>query len=113
MKRVLITGAAGFIGSSIAIKLKDEGLKLILVDNLSKGRKENLNELANELIIGDLSDEIMNQWGQKTIEVLPGTPGDQFEIYSTNSPLENVLGRPTIKIYEGLRLWKKEIESKY
>ena len=57
MKRVLITGAAGFIGSSLAKKLKDDGFELILIDNLSKGKKENLNQLANELIIGDLSYE--------------------------------------------------------
>ena len=68
---------------------------------------------GQSLTVKILIDEIMNQWGPKTIEVLPGTPGDQFEVYSTNSALEKVLGRPTIKIYEGLRLWKKEIESKF
>ena len=38
MKRILITGAAGFIGFHLARKLFDEGHELILVDNLSRGR---------------------------------------------------------------------------
>lgn len=36
MKNVLITGGAGFIGSSIAIKLLNTGYKVTVLDNLSK-----------------------------------------------------------------------------
>ena len=34
-KTVLVTGAAGFIGSSISIKLLDNGYKVVGVDNLN------------------------------------------------------------------------------
>ena len=34
-KNVLITGGAGFIGSSIALKLVDKGYKVTILDNLS------------------------------------------------------------------------------
>lgn len=43
---ILITGGAGFIGSHIADKLIKRGYKIIIVDNLSSGRKENLNSKA-------------------------------------------------------------------
>jgi UDP-glucose 4-epimerase len=41
--KILITGGAGFIGSHIVDKLITEGYKVIVVDNLSTGKKENLN----------------------------------------------------------------------
>jgi len=43
---VLVTGGAGFIGSNIVDGLIKEGHKAIVVDNLSTGKKENLNEKA-------------------------------------------------------------------
>jgi UDP-glucose 4-epimerase len=43
---VLVTGGAGFIGSNIVDRLIEEGHKVIVVDNLSTGKKENLNEKA-------------------------------------------------------------------
>jgi len=43
---VLVTGGAGFIGSNIVDGLIEEGHKVIVVDNLSTGKKENLNEEA-------------------------------------------------------------------
>ena len=35
MKKVLITGGAGFIGSNLAIKLLDKGYKVAVLDNLN------------------------------------------------------------------------------
>ena len=35
MKHVLITGGAGFIGSNVALKLVDQGVKVTVLDNLS------------------------------------------------------------------------------
>ena len=36
MKKVLITGGAGFIGSNLALKLKNKGYEVVVLDNLSK-----------------------------------------------------------------------------
>lgn len=36
MERVLITGGAGFIGSNVALKLVDKGMKVTVLDNLSE-----------------------------------------------------------------------------
>ena len=43
---VLVTGGAGFIGSHVVEGLLKEGLSLIVVDNLSTGKIENLNPNA-------------------------------------------------------------------
>ena len=43
---ILITGGAGFIGSHIADIFIDNNYKVIVADNLSTGRKENINDKA-------------------------------------------------------------------
>ncbi len=44
--KVLVTGGAGFIGSHIVDALIEDGHKVIVVDNLSTGFKENVNSKA-------------------------------------------------------------------
>jgi UDP-glucose 4-epimerase len=44
--KILVTGGAGFIGSNLVDKLIDEGYKVFIIDNLSSGKKENINKKA-------------------------------------------------------------------
>jgi UDP-glucose 4-epimerase len=44
--RVLLTGGAGFIGSHVADRLLTRGHKVVVVDDLSSGKKENVPEEA-------------------------------------------------------------------
>ena len=54
MKKILITGVAGFIGSHLAKRFIQEGYKVYGIDNLSNGKIENVpNEV--EFINIDLS----------------------------------------------------------
>ena len=46
MKKVLVTGGAGFIGSNLVDKLIEQGIEVIVLDNLSTGKKENINPKA-------------------------------------------------------------------
>lgn len=56
MKKVLVTGGAGFIGSNLVDALVERGDEVIVIDNLSTGKKENLNPAAkfHELDIRNL-----------------------------------------------------------
>lgn len=71
MKKILITGGAGFIGSHLCKKLLDEGHEVICVDNFFTGNKNNILPLLDnkkfELIRHDVTfplyveiDEIYN-----------------------------------------------------
>ena len=57
--QVLVTGGAGFIGSSIVRALVKRGDRVRVLDNLSTGRRQNLGEVAAdvELVEGDIRDE--------------------------------------------------------
>lgn len=44
--KVLVTGGAGFIGSHLVDRLIQDGQEVVIVDNLSSGKKENINKQA-------------------------------------------------------------------
>jgi UDP-glucose 4-epimerase len=44
--KILVTGGAGFIGSHLTDLLIENNHKVIIIDNLSTGKKENINPLA-------------------------------------------------------------------
>ena len=54
--RVLVTGGAGFIGSNLVDKLIDDGHEVIVFDDLSTGKEENVNSKA-KLFKFDISKE--------------------------------------------------------
>lgn len=47
MKRILITGGAGFIGSHLSKRLLDEGNEVICLDNFFTGSKDNIRDLIS------------------------------------------------------------------
>lgn len=55
--RILVTGGAGFIGSSLADAFLDRGHEVRVLDDLSTGFPENVPERA-ELIEGEVSDGV-------------------------------------------------------
>jgi UDP-glucose 4-epimerase len=46
LKKILVTGGAGFIGSHLVDALIERGHRVVVIDNLSTGKKENINKKA-------------------------------------------------------------------
>jgi nucleoside-diphosphate-sugar epimerase len=54
---ILVTGAAGFIGSHLSNAVLNEGHALRMIDNFATGKRQNLASLTSgEFIEGDISD---------------------------------------------------------
>jgi UDP-glucose 4-epimerase len=58
--RILVTGGAGFIGSHLVDRLVEMGHEVVVVDNLSTGRREYVNNGAS-LAVRDIKDP---GWGE-------------------------------------------------
>ena len=62
MKRILVTGGAGFIGSHLCKKLLDRGDSVVCLDNLFTGSYDNIKPFENnssfEFINGDVTEPI-------------------------------------------------------
>ena len=56
--RILVTGGAGFIGSHVADGMIAAGHEVIVVDNLSTGKRTNLNSQVSAFYEIDLLDEV-------------------------------------------------------
>ncbi|MCL2517833.1 MAG: UDP-glucose 4-epimerase GalE [Oscillospiraceae bacterium] len=55
MKKILITGGAGYIGSHCARILADEGYEVVIIDNLVKGHIQAIKDFKH--YIGNIGDE--------------------------------------------------------
>jgi len=53
--KILVTGGAGYIGSHVARKMLENGYEVVVVDNLSSGKRENVPAGAT-FFEGDLGD---------------------------------------------------------
>lgn len=68
----LVTGGAGFIGSHIAAALMAEGARVRVLDDLSTGHRENIEEIGGDLdfIEGSVADEQLLNKVLEDVEVV-------------------------------------------
>src|SRR3989304_4792709 len=59
-RQVLVTGGASFIGSHLVDALVSRGAEVRVVDNLSSGRIENIEQHVNSGKIEFLNDELLS-----------------------------------------------------
>jgi UDP-glucose 4-epimerase len=96
VKRVLITGGAGFIGSSIATQLSSAGAEVVILDNLSTGYRVNTDGLPGvrliEMDIRDVAVEAALE-GVDTVFHLAASVGNKRSIDDPiNDAQINVIG---------------------
>ena len=94
--KVLVTGGVGFIGSHIVDTLIEAGYKVVVVDNLSTGKKEYLNDKAmfyhidlhskqlEEVFAKELPDFVIHEAAQVDVSISINDP--YYDAYS------NILG---------------------
>lgn len=68
-KRVLVAGAAGFVGSHLVDRYLDDGAAVIGVDNLVTGAKANLDKAQESRGFAFIEADVSNDW-QPTIDAL-------------------------------------------
>src|SRR6056300_509282 len=87
MKSILVTGAAGFIGSAIAKSLLDSGNKVVTVDNLSTGNKECI-PYGCELIEGNVYEkEVINKLESYSFDTIIHMAGQSSGEVSFEDPV--------------------------
>ena len=68
----LVTGGAGFIGSHIAAAMMADGMRVRVLDDLSTGHRENIEEIGGDLdfINGSVADEQLLNKVLENVEVV-------------------------------------------
>jgi len=93
---VLVTGAAGFLGSHLTDRLLAEGHSVIGIDNLSTGDRENIAHLAGEPRFRFVERDICQPFGP---DVNLGPVDYVFNFASPASPPEYLrLGLETLRV---------------
>ncbi len=108
MKRVLVTGGAGFIGSNVVRLLTKRGYRVVVLDNLTTGYLENLEGIQGaDFVKGDVTDadtleNVVKENGVEMIFHLAGTVGNLKSIEFPKVDAQvNVLG--TLNVLEVAR----------
>jgi len=106
-KRVLVTGAAGFLGSHLCDSLLQEGNRVIGVDNLSTGDEANLAHLGNEPRFEFVQQDICRPFDVGEVDFV-------FNFASPASPVDYArLGVETLRVGSAGTLNTLEIAKRY
>ena len=104
---VLVTGGAGYIGSHMVLELIDSGEDVVVLDNLSTGRRWTVAEQAT-VIVGDtgdqpLLDQVIRKYGIDSIIhfaaaiVVPDSIRDPLVYYKNNTANSRTLIECAVK----------------
>ena len=95
MKKILVTGGAGFIGSHLCEKLLDEGEYVICLDNLFTGSLKNIENIKNnknfEFIEHDITEPINLKVDQIYNLACPASPV-HYQYNAIKTIKTNVIG---------------------
>lgn len=87
-KRILITGAAGFIGSHIVDRFVSEGWEVTGVDDMSNGDMNNINRGVKEFVVSSFSHEsILEKIKNKEFDVVSHQAAIPRVSYSVEQPV--------------------------
>ena len=70
IKNILVTGGAGFIGSNLVDRLIKEGHTVIVVDNFSTGKRENINSNAKVYELNVEDEDLKKVFRRDNIDIV-------------------------------------------
>ena len=95
MKRILVTGGAGFIGSNLCARLLDEGEDIICLDNFFTGTKDNIRKFIGnnrfELVRHNITKEYFAEVDQIYNLACPASP-PHYQYIAIKTIKTSVLG---------------------
>jgi CDP-glucose 4,6-dehydratase len=111
-KKILVTGGAGFIGSNLVNELIEQNHKVVVIDDLSSGKKENINKKAKFYKVDIRSKKIEEIFKKEKPQIVFHLAARALVEDAFKNPREaidvNVMG--TVNILEACRR-QKGIES--
>jgi UDP-glucose 4-epimerase len=106
--KILVTGGAGFIGSHLVDALIEKGHKVVVIDNLSTGKKENINKKAKFYKIDICSPKIGEIFKKEKPEIVFHLAAQINIRKSVENPLmdakTNILG--SLNVLENCKKYK-------
>ncbi len=105
--KILVTGGAGFIGSHVVDAYLKEGHEVVVIDNLSSGKKENVNPSAKFYRVDILDDEVL-RW--VFVEEKPEIVNHHAAQVSVNYSVDHPDKDATINILGSINLIRLSIE---
>ena len=110
-KNILITGGAGFIGSHLSERLLNEGNKIICLDNLFTGSKDNISNLIDNPDFEFVNHDITKPYYRDGIDEIYNLACPASPIHYQINPIKTVK-TCTIGVINMLGLAKKNKANK-
>lgn len=106
--KVLVTGGAGFIGSHVSDALLAAGHEVVVIDDLSSGRRENVPAGAH-FYLGDIRDEsvIAALFAEHKFDAITHQAAQTSVAVSTREPLRDA----TINVLGTLHLLEQAVKT--
>lgn len=112
MKKYLVTGGAGFIGSHVTGALLEQGVHVRILDNFSTGKRENLAELIQFNVCTGVETRLLDLL-EALYQLFPNVPKPEFaapragNIYRSVGSLQKAADlmdyRAQVSLAEGLK----------
>ena len=105
MKKIIVTGGAGFIGSHVVDRLIVEGFEVAILDNISSGNRLNINNEAKlyevDLYNGDISAVIKDFQPNLIFHLAAQSSVSVSESNPTEDASNNILG--SLNLYQACK----------
>jgi len=107
IRRALVTGGAGFIGSHLTEALVSEGIEATVLDNLSTGHLSNLTSIKDRITFceGDIQDRNITEQAAKDKDAIFHLAAQVSVPQSVKAPIESAMINDigTLSVFEAAR----------